>query len=898
MNTKGSRSITILLSGLLFYACESRKVDFSTEIKPILNKSCISCHGGVKKQGGFSLLFEEDAFAQLSSGEFGIVPGDPSSSEMIRRLTVDDPEERMPYHEDPLPEEEIKLLEEWVRQGAEWGEHWAYQPVEAPKVPDVAPLESNIDRFILEKLTTIGLTHSPEADPRILARRVGLDLIGFPAPAQISAPFLSNPTEKTYAIMVDSLLASPHFGEKWATMWLDLARYADSKGYVQDFNRDIWHFRDWVIKALNQDMPYDEFITKQLAGDLLSPFDEDNLIATAFHRNTMTNDEGGTDNEEFRTVAVLDRVNTTWEALMGTTFACIQCHSHPYDPFLHEEYYEFLAFFNNTRDLDTHYDYPLYRHFDENQKKQLNSLIEWADQKGTETQKKELEMFLKTFAPARYGIETDQLVNAAHSNSWWLSLRNNSSVRLQDVDLTKRGQLIMKMETYRAGGTLKVVADSLNGPLIGQYRFKENDVDRSWRFNPIDLSPSQGTHDIFLTYHHPDQSNPNSTHLKFDWMHFNAELPGKGQKEYEKIEKAFWDLLEKEVPTTPVLVENPDYLSRTTYVFERGNRLSLGAQVFPDVPASLNPFPDEAPRDRLGLSKWISDKQNPLTSRTITNRIWEQLFGYGIVETLEDLGTQGADPTHKELLDFISWQLMHAYDWSLKALIREIVVSKTYKQSSILTEELQKKDPDNLYLARMNRVRLSAEQIRDQALFVSGAFNPEMYGPPVTPHQAGIEWNNPYQDTGADNQYRRAIYTYWKRTNPYPSMMTFDGVSREVCSSRRIRTNTPLQALVTLNDSVYFDLSRKLMDQVWDDDSDVKSTISEAYQVATGMPPTKDRVDALNDLYLTSKEVYEKHPEKASMATAGLKPSEPVSFASLCIVGNAIINLDEMITKN
>ncbi|HRV84666.1 MAG TPA: DUF1549 domain-containing protein, partial [Saprospiraceae bacterium] len=351
----------------LIWSCQQQPpVDFATQVKPILNKECIICHGGVKKQGNFSVLFREEALGQLKSGAYGIVPGHPESSEMILRLTSTDPEERMPYEHDALPQEQIDLLTRWIKEGAQWGEHWAYQSIREVTPPMASDdwVTNDIDKFILRSAKEQGLQVSPPADPATQARRVSLDLIGYPDEGPATVRYLADPSEANYQAMVDSLLASPHYGEKWTSMWLDLARYADTKGYERDDSRDIWRYRDWLIRAFNADKPYDQFITEQIAGDLLPHPSEDQYIATAFHRNTMTNDEGGTDNEEFRVAAVLDRVNTTWEALLGTTFACVQCHSHPYDPFRHEDYYRFMAFFNDTRDEDTYDDYPRLRHFD------------------------------------------------------------------------------------------------------------------------------------------------------------------------------------------------------------------------------------------------------------------------------------------------------------------------------------------------------------------------------------------------------------------------------------------------------------------------------------------------------------------------------------------------------
>ena len=352
------------------YFVSNKKVDFNTEVKPLLNKKCITCHGGVKRQSGFSLLFRNDALAINKSGKVAIIPGDADNSEMIKRLYLKDPEERMPYKHPPLSNDEIALLKKWINQGAAWGNHWAYTPVQETPLPNIeqgpfglfgkpAWIKNNVDAFIYEKLKEEKLTPSAMADKATLLRRVSLDLIGMPAPHAIAQQFLESTSSNAYEKLVDTLLTLPTYGEKWTSMWLDMARYADTKGFEKDDGRNIWRYRDWLIDAFNTDKPYNIFLTEQLAGDLLPNPTDAQYIATAFHRNTLTNDEGGSDNEEFRTAAVIDRVNTTWVSLMGTSFACVQCHSHPYDPFRHEEYYKFLAFFNNSRDEDTWAEYPV-----------------------------------------------------------------------------------------------------------------------------------------------------------------------------------------------------------------------------------------------------------------------------------------------------------------------------------------------------------------------------------------------------------------------------------------------------------------------------------------------------------------------------------------------------------
>ena len=374
-----SSAVLIVLAITAVVIYPSDPIDYNTEVKPILNKKCITCHGGVKQEAGFSLLFEEEAFAPTKSGKPAIIKYKPEESELIRRLHLTDPEERMPYKHDPLSKEEIKILTTWIKEGAKWGSHWAYQKVKEPEVPSINDdwVNNNIDKYIVEKLESEKLSPSKEADKATLLRRVSLDLTGLPASKKIAAKYLSDNSDKAYENLVNDLMASPAYGEKWAALWLDLARYADTKGFEADRSRNIYKYRDWLIDAFNKDKPYNDFLIEQIAGDLLPNPTDANYIATAFHRNTMNNDEGGTDNEEYRTAAVLDRVNTTWSAVMGTSFNCVQCHSHPYDPFKHDEYYKFMAFFNNTRDEDSPFENPVLRQYQGADNIKFESLKNW-----------------------------------------------------------------------------------------------------------------------------------------------------------------------------------------------------------------------------------------------------------------------------------------------------------------------------------------------------------------------------------------------------------------------------------------------------------------------------------------------------------------------------------------
>ena len=881
---------------------ETNTVDFSRDVKPILNNKCLSCHGGVRKQGGFSLLFEHEAFAQLESGKYGIVRGKPGQSEMIHRIKSKDPDERMPHEMDPLTDEEVEVLTRWVRQGAKWGKHWAYEPVINYPPPNVEDswISNDIDRFVMDPLNDISLRPSAIASPGTLTRRVGLDIIGMPPERDMVAFFLNDPSPENYSILVDSLLESDAFGEKWASMWLDVARYADTKGYERDDHRDIWQYRDWLIRAFNEDLPYDDFIIHQLAGDMLENPTDDLYLATAFHRNSMTNDEGGTDNEEFRTAAVIDRVNTTWESFMGTSFACVQCHSHPYDPFTHEEYYEMLAFFNNTRDEDTYADYPLLRHYSTEQRAYVQDVEQWLDREVSQGEKEDIVRFIKTLVPARNSLTTDQFVNAELADTKWLSMRQNASARLSNVLMDGRTKLLMRYVVQKGGGELKIVLDSVGGPLLTVLPISKDHQSKGWEYIELNITPVSGTHDVYFLYSNPYLETPDTKGIMFDWFYFTKPFPGMEKEGYDDIKEKFWALITEPVETTPIMVENDPDLRRKTHLFERGSWLVHGKEVSPAVPSSLHPMEEDLSSDRLGLAQWIASGDNPLTARTMVNRIWEQLFGVGLVLTVEDMGTQGEKPTHPELLDHLSWKFVHEFDWSTKTLIKYIVTSSTYKQSSEMRDELIEVDPNNQYYARMNRVRLSAEQIRDQALSVSGTLNKEMYGPPVMPYQPEGVWSSPYNARKwtlgkGDEVYRRAVYTYWKRTSPYPSMITFDGVGREFCTSRRIRTNTPLQALVTLNDTVYVDISRKMAKKVWSDNVD--EMIGQAYEAAVYKPIDEDHLNSFKKLYETSIEAYRNDPAQAKLLV-GDQPDMPMEeLAAMTIVTNAVLNLDEVITK-
>ena len=854
------------------------------------------------------MLFRDEALDTAESGKHVIIPGDPEHSEMIRRITLSDPEERMPYKEEPLTKEEIEILTRWVKEGAPWGDHWAYiapKPVEVPKSKSLLAgfdyssdewAKNDIDYFVLDKLEREKLKPSTEADKATLIRRVYLDLIGLPPTLAQAEKFFNDNSEDAYEKVVDELLASPHFGEKWTAWWLDLARYSDTKGYERDGPRTIWRYRDWVIRAFNDDMPFDQFTTEQLAGDLLPDPTDDQLIATAFHRNTMNNDEGGTEDEEFRVAALIDRVNTTWEVWQSTTMGCVQCHTHPYDPFVHDEYYKSMAFFNNTRDEDTDGEDPNLRTYQEKDQSKLEEIKAWVRANAGEEKELEVKRFIKTQEPKYYAHAFDQFVNGDLIDTKWLGIRSTGSARLKKINLTGKTLLFINYWTDQTGGSFKIHTDKVDGEVIAQVSLAKT---KGRQTIAIPLKPTDGRHDLYFSFYNPGIKKDQPV-CAIDWLAFRDDLPGKASDDYDRMEKYFMDLLNTEVDNTPIMIETDADQHRSTYVFDRGNWMVKGKEVTPAVPHSLNPFPENAPYTRLGFAMWLTDKDNPLTARTIVNRFWEQIFGYGLVETLEDFGTQGAQPTHKELLDWMALRFMNDQQWSMKKLIKDIVMSATYRQDSRLTEELIQKDMRNEWLARGPRVRLSFEQIRDQALTVSGLLSEKMYGESVMPYQPEGIWNTVYngevwKESEGEDRYRRAVYTYTKRTSPYPSMQMFDGSSREVCVSRRIRTNTPLQVLVTLNDPVFVEASIALAERMMKEGQTPKEKITAGYYRVTLHRMTESKLIPLIELYNEALKTYQENSQELKKLIT--RESATPELAAMTVVANALLNLDEVITK-
>ena len=885
---------------LLLFGCGAGpEVSFNAEIKPLINKKCISCHGGVKRNSGFSLLFRQDALDTTESGKPAILPGDAAHSEVMRRITAHDPEDRMPYKEEPLSKEEIELIRRWIDQGAQWETHWAYLP---PKV--TAPVTSAgffspnefvkgpIDAYVLDGMRTQGLEPAEEADRRTLIRRVSLDLTGVPpAPSEVER-FVKDDRSNAYEVLVDTLLGRSQFGERWASWWLDMARYSDTRGYEKDGSRTIWRYRDWVIRAFNSDMPFDRFTVEQLAGDLLPDPTDDQYIATAFHRNTMNNDEGGTDDEEFRVASVIDRVNTTFQVWQSTTFGCVQCHSHPYDPFRHEEYYKVMAFFNNTRDEDTEGEFPRLREYGPEERKEMEAIIDWCRRKDHRSEDR-VRLFLRTMEPISHPHRCDDFVNGSLMDNKWIGIRHGGRCRIPGVDLHGKEFLMFNYWTGSGGGRFEITVDRPDGPVLVSGSLPKTDGSHALHF-PLRrsvLGKGGEIRNLFWKFFNNTIPADRSV-CGVEWFVFQEALP-LGEP---VVSDRFMKLVNASPLTTPVMVENNSEYFRKTHVFERGNREVKGKVVVPAVPASLNPLPEGAKADRLGFAQWLVDPANPLTGRTIANRLWEQLFGQGIVSSIEDFGTQGERPSHPELLDYLSVQFTSAHHWSMKKLLKEIVMSGTYRQDSRITND---KDPSNRWLSRGPRIRLNAEQVRDQALSVSGLLSGKMYGKGVMPYQPDRVWQSVYsgetwEQSQGEDQYRRAVYTFQKRTSPYPSMMMFDGSSREVCVVQRVRTNTPLQALVTLNDPVFVEAASRLADQS-PHEKKTLDRIAWMYERAMFRPAPVEKLEPLVDLYTRSLTAYRSDPLAAEKVMA-CRSAEP-SDAALRLVALAILNLDEFLTK-
>jgi hypothetical protein len=835
-------------------------VDFKREIQPILEQRCTECHGEKKQKAGVRLDRKAFAFAPTDSGKPAITVGRSGESLLWQRITTTNTDEIMPPKGEPLTAAQVTMIQKWIDEGAVWPDdggvpqkkHWAYEKPVRPPVPAVkgpkSAVKNPIDAFVLERLQQEKLKPAPEADRATLVRRVSLDLTGLPpSMAEVNA-FLADKSKDAYEKVLDRLLASPHFGERWARPWLDMARYADTQGYEKDNRRTMWPWRDWVISALNQNKPFDQFTIEQIAGDLLPDATQEQKVATGFHRNTMTNTEGGTDDEEFRHEAVVDRVNTTFSTWMATTINCSQCHNHKYDPLTMKEYYQVYAFLNQTADSDKEDERPTLKVFKPGEKEELASRRE----------------ALKN-AEARWkaATSTPELTNA------FLAWQE------------------------------KTLAELTNAPGTNVTAKAKKDA----KFSNEDLRKLLATA--------PDQRDKDQrTKLKEHFEGVAPELkePREALAAARAAEKKFNDA----IPIVSVLEELPK--PRETHMLMRGSFLTKGERVLPGVPAVMSPLPPSSGTNRLAFARWLVDTNNPLTARVMMNRFWEQIFGVGIVETSEDFGTQGEPPSHPKLLDWLACEFMEssgAQDqspWDIKRMLRLIVTSATYRQSSKVTPELLQRDPYNRLLARGTRRRLEAEMVRDQALAVSGLLSRKLGGAPVMPPQPDGVWQVVYsgdkwETSKGEDKYRRGLYTFWRRTSPYPSMVSFDAPSGEFCVVRRTRSNTPLQALTLLNDPVYLECAQTLAKRMLSEGgTTAEQRAGYGLRACLAREPKKGEAQKLAALAAKQLARYQEDPESAakfmkSVGTEAKEKSEAAELAAWTIVANVLLNLDEFVMK-
>lgn len=747
---------------------EDSTVDFARDIRPVLSNHCFRCHGPDQAARQADLRLD--------------VPNDAAAEDLLERLTSDDPDIQMPPPSSDLKltEQQKELLCRWIQAGAIYQQHWSFRPVVRPDIDD-SNSQHPIDVLIDRRLVAAGLTRSEEANRYTLVRRVFLDVTGLPPTPNETALYLNDNQSEAYDRMVDRALASPHYGEKWGRHWLDQARYADTNGYTVDSPRSMWPWRDWVINAINDDMPFDQFTIEQLAGDLLKNPTLEQLIATGFHRNTLINQEGGTDDEQFRNESVVDRVNTTGAVWMGLTAGCAQCHTHKYDPLTQHEYYQLFAFFNSTEDVNT--------------------------------------------------------------TSPTVSVPN------------------------------------------------EEQVARLGELNRAVLAAERSLQDF------------NALHST-DAMTVDQKAQQSKLQESLKTAKAARKNFEKSVPTTMVMRERTE--PRPTHVLIRGDFLRKGDPVEPTGPAFLPALPTTSgqPNTRLNLARWLVSREHPLTARVTVNRIWLQLFGRGLVETDNDFGMQGTPPTHPLLLDWLAAEFMES-GWSRKHLIRTILLSATYRQSSERKEDAARLDPLNKLLSRQARVRVDAEIVRDLALSASGLLQRKIGGASVYPPQpdgvyAFTQRNAAWPTSKGDDRYRRGMYTFFMRSAPHPLLTTFDTPFFNTTCTARVRSNTPLQSLTMANDESFVEASRAMASRILeahDNDND-NDRLTLAWQLCFVRPPEEsERRRSLDFLHHAQEDLTGSTNDAISISGQDAAADVSIEHAAWAMLARALLNLDEFITR-
>ncbi len=993
---------------------QGEKIDFVRDIRPILEQHCTFCHGASEQQAGFRA---DAATLLLKGGDRGpaVVPGQPEKSLLMAALTGEGDLLRMPLELDPLDDEAIALIRRWIAQGAnvppnekiqpaepKRSSHWAFQPlqtVEPPPTRHADWVRNPIDRFIAARLEAAGLAPSPEAPREVLIRRLSLDLRGKPPTVAEVDAFLADREPGAYERLVRRMLDSPHYGERWGRHWLDLARYADSNGYTIDGPRSIWKYRDWVIEALNADMPFDQFTIEQIAGDMLPDATTSQIVATGFHRNTLINQEGGTDQEQFRVEAVADRVATTGSVYLGLTLECARCHEHKYDPISQREYYQLFAIFNNADEPNLSLPTP-------QQSQRLSEL---------ERQLKAAAAKLKEYdaqAAGRQGDWEAELAQASQPAPWkampvreaqstggaeFKTLDDGSLLVAGDiprsdtyvVHLARPGQVVtairlealtheslprtgpgtasngnfvltdLQVRAVSAGQAERplpiatAVADHAQGGYPVEHAFDSDREQTGWAINisggklnvnrtatfvlgePLDAAADGLV--VELRHGHPNRYNLGRFRLSVTSAPATALVAGKDliqaaatpahqrtpeQKKalleaFRKYDvhraplaqqvdslKAELTQVRKEVVTTMVMRERTQ--PRESHIHIRGDFLRHGAAVEPAVPAVLHDLPEDVSRpNRLDFARWLVDPANPLTPRVTVNRVWQRYFGRGIVETENDFGIQGAKPSHPELLDWLAGELIRQ-DWRLKQLHYLIVTSATYRQTSEVTPQQLAADRFNVLLGRQNRLRLEAETIRDAALAASGRLVEKIGGPSVFPPQpAGIyvftQNNKNWKADEGENRFRRGMYTYFWRSSPDPFLMTFDAPNANVTCTRRVRSNTPLQALTMANDVAFVEIAQGLALRILEEcpRQNARERIEHAFRLCLSRHPQGQELSLLLAYYGRSLEAFSADAQAAKAAAPATLPEGTTAAegAAWTAVARVLLNLDEFINR-
>ncbi|MGC1275654.1 MAG: PSD1 and planctomycete cytochrome C domain-containing protein [Planctomycetaceae bacterium] len=1018
------------------HAVAADAVEFERDVLPILKARCYECHDGEKQTAGYRLDVRSVALKGGESGEAGVVPGKSGDSELIRRVASDDEFTWMPPEGERLSDKEVATLRTWVDEGATWpdslagddlrmSEHWAFTAPVRPPLPSVEGeswVRNPIDRFVLAKLAGEGLKPSAEADRVTLIRRLHLDLVGLPpTPEEVDA-FLADDSPDAYRNLVERLLASPHYGERWGRMWLDAARYADSDGYEKDKPRFAWFYRDWVIEALNRDLPYDRFIVEQLAGDLLPDPTQDQLVATGFLRNSMINEEGGVDPEQFRMEAMFDRMDAIGKGVLGLTIQCAQCHNHKFDPLTHEEYFGLFAFINNCHEANI----TVYTDREQQQREALLAKVEsieeelkantpdwrqrvedWASQvRGNRPDWTIVRPSLDASGGQKHYLLEDGSVLAAgyaptkHTSDFTITtdLPEITAVRLEllgDPNLPRGGpgRSILglcalsefKVVAAPADGsgkpqevTIASVTADVNPPEKPLEPIFDDKSDKKRVTGPaaysidgknetawsIDVGGGRSNvpRKAVFTFEQPikfekgatltfklvqmhggwnSDDNQNNNLGRFRFSVTNAAgakadaLPAKVRETVEAATDAnasdaafsHWrttapefaaanaeiESLWQQHPrgTTQLVLQERDD-RRPTHLLKRGDFLSPDRMVEPGVPEFLHDLPVDAPPTRLTFARWLVDRESPTTARSIVNRVWQQYFGIGLVETSEDLGLQSPAPSHPELLDWLAVEFMDE-DWSLKNLHRLIVQSATYRQSSHVTPELLERDPYNRLLARGARLRVEGEIVRDVALAASGLLNPTIGGPSVYPPLPEFLLQPPvsygpkaWPFSEGDEKYRRAMYTFRFRSLPYPMLDTFDSPVGNVSCVRRSRSNTPLQALASLNEPIFMDCARSLaLKTVSEAGSTSDDRLTFAFRRCLSRLPTEAERAELLRLFESQRSRFaagEIDPWQLAASDPKRPPAlpgdvSPAELAAWTAVSRVLLNLDEMIMK-